>query len=569
MTWLIAKLIELRALAAENEWCEFKAARTTFSFEELGQYFCALSNEANLKDQPSGWLVFGVENTPPRNIVSSQYRADRASLDGLKHEIAKHTALHLTFREIHEVLLPEGRVLMFEIPPAPPGVPMTWKGHYYGRDGESLVALNLDELERIRAQAVRQDWSAEVIAAATLDDLDPAALAFARAQFLKKAPKFVDEAMSWDVPTFLNKAKLCIGGRVTRAALLLLGKAESAHFLSPAVAELAWRLNDASGTMRDYEHIGLPFLFAGDAVLKKIRNLKVRHLPGGSLFPEEVTQYDEQVLREALHNCIAHQDYRASARITVVENDDELVLSNRGSFIPLTVEHVIEADKPPDIYRNPFLAQAMVGLNMIDTIGSGIRRMFSVQRARSFPLPDYDLTSPESVVVRISGRILDENYTRLLLANTQLGLADVVGLDKVQKRKAIDDVTFTRLKRAGLIAGRRPNLFVNANVAAATNTRADFIKNRAFDKAYYGKMVVSYLEKYAEASFADFKKLLLSKLSDTLNVEQRERYVSNLLQDLRRSGVIEPRGSRRLAVWVLTNRAAAGPARDGEQGDES
>lgn len=566
--WLETKLGEFRALPAETEWVEFKEAKTTFDTEKLGEYFAALSNEANLKGQPCGWLIFGVEDKAPRKIVGSQYKADRAALDLMKKHVADQTSQRLTFREIYELQVQGCRVLMFEIPAAPPGVPTSWKGHYFGRDGESLGALNAEEYERIRAQAVRQDWSAQVIDGATLGDLDADAVAFARAQFVKKNPKHIDDASAWDVATFLNKAKICIGGRVTRAALLLLGRADAAHFLSPAVAELSWRLNDASGTMRDYEHIGLPFLFAGDAVLKKIRNLKVRHMPGGSLFPEEVTQYDERVLREAIHNCIAHQDYRAGARINVVENDDELVLSNRGAFIPVTVEHVIESDEPPDVYRNPFLAQAMVSLNMIDTMGSGIRRMFSVQRARSFPLPDYDLSAPDKVVVRISGRILDENYTRLLLANTSLDLADVVALDKVQKKKPIDDTAFSRLKRAGLIAGRRPNLFVSASIAAATNTRADFIKNRAFDKEHYSKMVVAYLEQYGKASFGDFKLLLLSKLSDALSTEQKERFISNLLQEMRRERVIEPHGTRRHAVWALTSDGSERAARDETQEDD-
>jgi len=564
--WLEARLHEWRALPTETEWLEFKEAKTTFDPERLGEYFSALSNEANLQGKPAGWLIFGVADKLPRNIVGTQFKSDPATRDALKLQVANQTSHRLTFHEIHELQLPEGRVLMFEIPAALPGVPTAWKGHYYGRDGEALVALNPEEYERIRAQPVRQDWSAEVVVDATLDDLDPEAVIFARAQFIKKNPKLVEEAEVWSVATFLNKAKVCVTGRVTRAALLLLGKGESAHHLSPAVAELSWRLNDASGTMRDYEHFGPPFLFAGDAVLKKIRNLKVRHMPGGSLFPEEVTQYDERVLREALHNCIAHQDYHAGARITIVENDDELVLSNRKTFIPRTIEHVIESDQPPDVYRNPFLAHAMVNLNMIDTMGSGIRRMFSVQRARSFPLPDYDLSAPDKVVVRISGRILDVNYTKLLLANTDLGLADVIALDKVQKKKKLDDASFNRLKRAGLIAGRRPNLFVNASVAAATNTRAEFIRNRAFDKAHYTKMILAYLSQYGRASYADFKVLLLPKLSDALNETQKERFISNLLQRMRRDRLITPQGTRSHASWVLTTAGVESELREEESG---
>ena len=160
------KLSEIMALPAEVEWVEFKEAKPTIHFDDLGKYFSALSNEASLKGQECAWLVFGVTDKPPRKIIGSQYRPDRPALDKLKQEIAEQTNNQLTFIEIyelhhelhHEPHHPEGRVLMFQIPPALRGIPTAWKGHYYGRNGESLGPLNLSEIDRIRGQAVREDW---------------------------------------------------------------------------------------------------------------------------------------------------------------------------------------------------------------------------------------------------------------------------------------------------------------------------------------------------------------------------------------------------------------------------
>ncbi len=134
-----------------------------------------------------------------------------------------------------------------------------------------------------------------------------------------------------------------------------------------------------------------PILLAGDRLLTRIRNLTVRALPSGTLFPLEITQYDPWVIREALHNAIAHQDYRRSGRIIVIEFPDRVLLTNVDDFLPGDVETVIRQDAPQAIYRNPFLADAMVELNLIDTQGGGIKRMFEAQRRRSFPLPDYGL----------------------------------------------------------------------------------------------------------------------------------------------------------------------------------
>ena len=166
---LLRLLEELRAMQSENEWVEFKKAERNFDFDDLGKYFSALSNEANLKGQSLGWLVFGVEDRT-HSIVGSQYRQETGALQRLKHEVSNHMTQQISFAEIYELLLPEGRVLMFAIPAAPRGIPLAWKGHFYGRDGESLVALSLEKLERIRRQAP-VDWSAEICEGATLADL--------------------------------------------------------------------------------------------------------------------------------------------------------------------------------------------------------------------------------------------------------------------------------------------------------------------------------------------------------------------------------------------------------------
>jgi len=157
---LIARLNELRRLPAETEVFELKEAKNNFDFNRLGKYFSALSNEANLKGKPHAWLIFGVKDKG-RTVVGSRFRQNREDLDSLKGEIANKTTNRITFIEIYELHLPEGRVVMFQIPAAPKGIPIAFDGHYYGRDGEELSPLNLEELERIRAQAVSEDWRLE------------------------------------------------------------------------------------------------------------------------------------------------------------------------------------------------------------------------------------------------------------------------------------------------------------------------------------------------------------------------------------------------------------------------
>ena len=525
-----AKLEYLLSLPAETEWLEFKKASRSYSFDKIGKYFSALSNEARLKNQEAGWLVFGIEDTSHK-IVGSRFRPNRPDLDNLKKEIANKTSNAFTFIEIHELQLPGGRVIMFEIPPAIPGVPTTWEGHSYGRDGESIGALNILEQELIRSMT-QPDWSGEICHQATIDDLDPAAIARARELFKEKHPKIAGEAEGWEIVTFLNKAKILKQGNITNAAILLLGREEAEHHLSPAIGKISWILRDRDGMEKDYQHFGPPFLLSSDLLFARIRNLTYRYMRDNTLFPTEITQYDSWVIRELLHNCIAHQDYSLQGRITVVEEEESLLFSNMGSFLPQSVENVISLDAPPEYYRNQFLADAMVNLQMIDTIGSGIKRVFTLQRNRFFPMPDYDLSDPRRVRVCLPGKILDENYTRLLISKTDLSLIDIIALDKVQKKKPLSDNEFTRLKRAKLIEGRRPNLFVASHIAEATQSKADYIKHRGFDKAHYKKMVLSLLKEYGATSRKEINRLLLEKLPDILSPQQKENKIRNLLQEM-------------------------------------
>ncbi len=209
------KLDELLALSAENEVVEFKKAENGKNFEDIAQYFSALCNEANLKGVSSAWLVFGVSNQ--REVTGTKFRPNRASLDSLKHEIATTMTCRLTFVEIYEVMRDGNRVVMMEIPAAPRGTPIAFKGHYYGRDGESLGPLNPDEYDRIKSQATVADWSAGIIPDASIDDLDPDAIIQARLNFISKFPEKTEEAETWDDAKFLDKAKLRNGQSISSA----------------------------------------------------------------------------------------------------------------------------------------------------------------------------------------------------------------------------------------------------------------------------------------------------------------------------------------------------------------
>lgn len=545
----LEKLNFLLSHGCETEWIERKEAKNNYDFDDLGKYFSALSNEANLHGQPYGWLVFGVADDGA--IVGTQYRKDAAKLDSLKHEIAQHTSQRLSFVDIHTVPHPaEKRVLLFQIPAALRGMPTSWKGHFYGRDGESLVALNPVEYDRIRDQVVSKDWSADICSDATVDDLDPEAVKKAREEFKRKYPAKAFDIGGWTDLVFLNKAKITIRGKVTNAAILLLGREESAPLISPAVAKMSWFLKDARNRNIDYEHFGPPFILNVDRLFARVRNLKYRQMPSGTLFPMETTKYDPWVIREALHNCIAHQDYSLKGRINVVETPVSLMFTNVGSFLPGTVERVIEEDAPPEVYRNPFLSEAMVNLNMIDTQGGGIKKMYQTQMQRFFPLPAYDLSDPGRVAVTVHGEILDERYSQRLMQKADLDLWTVILLDKVQKGIEIPREKAEVLRRLRLIEGRYPRLHVSAKIADLTEQKARYLHTRGLDEQHYANLILEHIRRFGSITRKEADDLLFPNLPGILGEKQKKNKINRLLAVVLR-GRIKNIGARSRSKYIL------------------
>ncbi|MDO9615036.1 MAG: putative DNA binding domain-containing protein [Bacteroidota bacterium] len=544
---LINKLIQLRSLKSENEIVEFKEANNNYDFVKLGKYFSALSNEANLLRKECSWLVFGVEDKFHK-IVGTKYRERRTDLDNLKKEIADRTSNRITFHEIYELKMPEGRVVLFQIPPAPKGLPISFDGHFYGRDGESLVPLNLEEIERIRNQVNLFDWTAQIIHEATIEDLDEIAIKKARVEFSKRNPKYDEDIDSWNDRKFLDKAKLTIKGKITRTALILLGKDEAEHFLGSFV-KIRWNLKTIDNQDKDFEIFSIPFILAIDEVNKRIRNLKYRYLQEGTLFPDEVLRYAPFSIRESLNNAIAHQDYTKAARINVVEfEDDHLVFSNYGAFLPRSIENVVLKDTPEEIYRNPFLVEAMKNLDMIETQGGGIRKLFNFQRQRFFPMPEYDISGGK-VKVTIVGKIVDEEFARILAKNPNLSIEDIILLDKVQKTKPVTDTEYKHLKKLRFIEGRKNNPYLSFKIVHPSGNpqlKADYIKNRGLEDEFIKKYLFNYI-KMGKVSRKDIDKFIWGKLPDVLDDEKKRNKITNLLQALRKEGKIS---SPEYGMWV-------------------
>lgn len=447
------------------------------------------------------------------------------------------------------------RVLMFKVPAAIAGMPTAWKNQYFARSGESLVRLNQQKIDEIRMEE-RRDWSKQVIHEATIEFLDPDAIALARKNYKEKMNRdhIAEDVDGQSDEEFLTQLKLMVDGKPTYAAMILLGK-ESCDYVFNTPPKIMWRLYGADGADKDYAIFTVPFINVADKILGKIRNLTYRYMPNQqSLFPQETDQYDPWLLRELLNNSIAHGSYQLGGRIYINEFEDHITITNPGEFLPQSVEMVLKPGYNPPFYRNQRLADGMVKFNMIDTATSGIRKVYRIQRDKYFPMPDFDLSQNGQVAVTVYGKILNEQYTYILYEHPELDLETVFLLDQVQKglgdKLTKDAINY--LRKHKLVEGRVNSLYLSAEVSKTIDASAEYIKNKAFDDQYYKDLIINYLRQYGRAQKKDFRTLLMDKLPNSLSERQKEYKIGNLLASLKRQGLIRTDSSnQQLSFWIL------------------
>ena len=470
-----------------------------------------------------GELVIGVEDGTLNIIDTYNYTPQQAVLR-LTRLCANLSSDGLCIDE-HITDDTQKTVWMIHIPKHKAKLPVSAHSKAWQRINDSLIVMTQERLNIILGEYIpTQDWSAEVVEDATIDDLDEVAIAKARMMFKKVHSRIpAEEVNAWSVQTFLGKCGLIRNGGITRAAIILLGKYESAFKLRPAVAQVTWTRRDENQDVVDYEHFTVPFILTVDEILSKIENLTLREMPGGTLFPDTMKQYDDYTIREALHNCIAHQDYTLQQHINFVENPGYLYYSNAGTFIPGTLENALRNEEPQTHFRNECLCRAMVDFNMIDTVSRGIKKMFNEQ--------------------------INKRYTDLLKTNDTLSLWDCISLDAVQKgRNIYEDVAQDLLKR-GLIEGETPHYSISPSIAKNTNQLPSYTKTKGLDKERLRQMVLQYLSNAGSegAKRDSIYEYLKDVLPANKTEEQQLRYVGRLLVELNEEKQIDRIGLR----WIF------------------
>ena len=523
--------------AREDERLEFKEAKTRFDFEKLVNYCVALANEGG------GKIILGVTDKPPRTVVGSQAFPD---LERTKAGLIERLRLRL---DVEELRHPDGRVLVFQVPPRPIGMPLEYQGAYWMRGGESLIPMTPDQLQRIFAET-GPDFSAEICTPARLDDLDPAAVEVLRQLWQRKLPD--QDISTRPDEQLLADAELLVDGGVTYAALVLLGtrKALGKH-LAQAELIFEYRSNDAPGPAAERQEFRQGFLSVLDDVWRLVNQRNDRQHFQQGFFVWDVPTFNERVVRETVLNAVSHRDYRHGGSVFVRQYPQRIEIVSPGGFPSgITPENILRQQNP----RNRRIAEVLAKCGLVERAGQGFDLIFRECIRQSKPLPDFSHTDAHTVWLTLHGDIQDPEFLRFLeeIGREQVatfGLDDFLVVDLVRREQRIPDALRLRVEHLleqGIIErvgrGRGVRLLLSRRLYRHIGKAGVYTRKRGLDRETNKELLMKHIQDNRNEG---------SRLGELVQVLPALSYVQvqKLLQDLRIQGRILKVGNTNAARW--------------------
>ncbi|MBI4332980.1 MAG: putative DNA binding domain-containing protein [Chloroflexi bacterium] len=530
-------------VAPEGSRTEFKSASGGFDFERLIKYCVALANEGG------GLIILGVTDKRPRQVVGTRAfpepgHSEASLFDKLHHQL-----------QIEEYDHEGKRVLIVHVPSRLTGTAWQYEGAFWMRAGDALVPMTDEKLRQIHAET-GPDFSAEVCAQARLSDIDQAAVLLFRQLWQRKSP---DPGIgAWSTEQLLANAELLVKGKLTYAALVLLGTREAlGRFLGQAELVFEYRSNDAPGPAAERREFRQGFLTILDEVWRLI-NLRndLQHFLQG-LFVWDIPTFNERAVREAVLNAVSHRDYRCGGSVFVRQYPRRIEIVSPGGFpAGITPDNILWQQNP----RNRRIAEVLSKCGLVERAGQGADLIFRECIRQSKPLPDFSRTDENCVWLTLHGEIQDPEFLRFLEDIGQERVAafsteDFLVVDLARREERLPGHLKLRaehlleegiLERVG--RGRGSRLLLARGFYRHLGKAGVYTRRRGLDRETNKALLVKHIRDCGAegATFGELQQVL-----PQLSVSA----IQWMLREMKGEGRIRVEGRARMARWFF-NRTA-------------
>ncbi len=525
----------------EGEFLEFKEAKENFHFETLVKYCAALANEGG------GKIVFGVTDNRPRKVVGSlAFKQPERTRAGLIDQLY----LNIDFSIVDH---PDGRVLIFHVPSHPVGKPVKYKGIYWQRQGDSLIAMSEDRLRNIFAEA-GHDFSADICASATINDLDPVAIENFRQRWIKKSG---NEGLStFNQEQLLNDSEALVDGRITYAALILFGtkKAIGQHLAQSEVV-FEYRISAASGPAQQRMEFRQGFFSFYDELwnLINLRN-DIQHFQSG-MFVLDIPTFSERTVREAVLNAVSHRNYQLGGNIFIRQQPRQLTLESPGGFpVGITTQNILDRQLP----RNRRISDIFARCGLVERSGQGMNLMFELSIQESKPMPDFTGTDQYQVILNLNGEVQDPHFLQFLekVGRETLDLfstADFLLLNHIHRENRVPDQFQNRLQwlvERGVVErfgrGRGVKYILSRRYYRMVDEKGTYTRKKGLDRETNKTLLLKHIRENRDSG-SRLKELL--QVLPALSKDQVQKLVAELKKEKR----IYMTGSTKAALWYPVN----------------
>jgi len=520
--------------AKEGENIEFKEAKNSFEFEDLVKYACAIANEGG------GYVVFGVTDKRPRRVVGSRaFDQPERTRAGLMERLHLRLDFHLLEKD-------GKRVLVFDVPSRPVGMPVQYAGIYWARKGDSLVPMSGTDLQEVFAEG-GHDFSSDVCADAKWDDLDLLAIENFRKRWIAKSGNATLSAKS--PQQLLCDCEATVKERITYAALVLFGKREAlGRLLGQSEVIFEYRSTEASGPAQQREEFRQGFFAFYDRLweLINLRNDKQHYQDG--LFVLDVPTFDERVVREAILNAVSHRDYQLGGSVFVRQYPQKLVIDSPGGLpSDVTLETILDRQSP----RNRRIADIFARCGLVERSGQGMNLMFELSIKQAKQVPNFRGTDRHHVILNLDGLVQDPRFLQLMERIGQETLAgfntqDFLLVNTVHREQPIPESLRERLPHLlelGIVerAGKG-RYMLGRRFYAATGKKGVYTRKRGLDRDTNKTLLLKHIRENAVEG---------SRLEELIQVlPSLSKYqVQSMVRELKRLGHVCLRGATRGGKW--------------------
>ena len=516
-------IAHLKTLRESEDKVEFKrAAQGNFAYDggskpnPKDRRKCILGYVTALCNEGGGYLVLGMEDAYPHQVVGT--KQNKGTIGELESNIYRDISIRPSIYELYEdETTKERRVLVIDVPGRPIGKLFRFEDVPLMRVGEELKPMSDEEIFKI-LQEQEPDFSSEICSTVSINDLDTEAIRILKQKYAtkQKNPNFLtlpDEQV-------LSDLQLMKEGKVTYAALILVGKREKLIELLPqASVILEYRKSENLVPYDNRYTYSEPFYKMIDMLWHDInlRNDKIDVNDNSYIF--NIPFFNEDVIREAINNAIAHRDYRRTSETVIKQYPQKLIVMNAGGFpLGVSIDNLLRVQSTP---RNRLLADVLEKTGVVERSGQGIDKIFKNTLSEGKDSPDYSHSDSFRVELHLSAIIKDkafamflESEQRDLAEEDRLSVFDVISLNEVRqgKSQSVEKDSIEKLLSCGLIEKRgrtRGTYYIlSKSYYEFSGQEGEYSQKDDWGINQVMSVIMPHLTKFGKAKMKDFAKLL-------------------------------------------------------------